>query len=78
MSQDDTLRLEVIDFTDPTHWRWRLTDAAGKFLSDFESVAFPDLETRRDTHARLRWRQAWAVKSTPAPAWPISVKGEIE
>ena len=30
------LRLEVVDFTDADHWRWRLTDANGAFLADHE------------------------------------------
>ena len=47
MGQDGALCLKVTDFADPTHWCWRLTDAADKFLSDSENVAFPDLETRR-------------------------------
>jgi hypothetical protein len=28
------LRLEVAEFTDANHWRWRLTDADGAFLAD--------------------------------------------
>jgi CHAT domain len=30
------LRLEVVDFTDADHWRWRLTDADGAFLADHD------------------------------------------
>ncbi len=30
------LRLEVVDLTDADHWRWRLTDAKGAFLADYE------------------------------------------
>ena len=29
-----TLRLEISEFMDANHWRWRLTDAAGAFLAD--------------------------------------------
>jgi hypothetical protein len=28
------LRLEIAEFTDANHWRWRLTDADGNFLAD--------------------------------------------
>jgi hypothetical protein len=28
------LRLEIAEFTDANHWRWRLTDADGNFLDD--------------------------------------------
>src|SRR5215469_17038879 len=29
-----TLRLEIAEFTDANHWRWRLTDEGGAFLAD--------------------------------------------
>jgi tetratricopeptide (TPR) repeat protein len=29
------LRLEIAEFTDANHWRWRLTDADGAFLDDY-------------------------------------------
>ena len=29
-----TLRLEIAEFKDADHWRWRLTDAGGAFLAD--------------------------------------------
>jgi tetratricopeptide (TPR) repeat protein len=60
MSGNDILRLEVTDFTDRDHWRWRLTDAAGKFLADHEVAlaptdaeyaAFLDLEAYLDQYA---------------------------
>jgi len=60
MSGNDALRLEVTDFTDRDHWRWRLTDAAGKFLADHqvaldpteaEYAGFLDLEAYLDQYA---------------------------
>jgi hypothetical protein len=30
----DELQLEVAEYTDLDHWRWRLTDAGGAFLAD--------------------------------------------
>jgi len=36
LSAKDALCLEVASFSDPDHWRWRLTDARGKFLADHE------------------------------------------
>jgi hypothetical protein len=60
MSGNDALRLEVTDFADHDHWRWRLTDAAGKFLADHEVAldpaeaeyaAFLDLEAYLDQYA---------------------------
>ena len=32
----DALQLHVAEFTDQDHWRWRLTDADGKFLADHQ------------------------------------------
>ncbi len=65
MSQDDALRLHVADFTDAAHWRWRLTDAAGKFLADHTVAldptdacyeAFLDLRAYLKAHAAPdRW-----------------------
>ena len=58
MSENEALRLEVTDFTDRD--RWRLTDAAGKFLADHqvaldpaeaEYAAFLDLEAYLDQYA---------------------------
>ena len=60
MSENEALRLEVTDFADHDHWRWRLTDAAGKFLADHqvaldpaeaEYAAFLDLDTYLDQYA---------------------------
>jgi tetratricopeptide (TPR) repeat protein len=60
VSANDALRLEVLDYTDPDHWRWRLTDAGGKFLADYlvaldpadaEYAAFLDLEAYLEQHA---------------------------
>lgn len=33
---DKELRLEVTDYLDANHWRWRLSDSGGKFLADYE------------------------------------------
>jgi hypothetical protein len=35
------LRLEIAEFTDANHWRWRLTDADGAFLADHAVVLDP-------------------------------------
>lgn len=60
MSENDALRLEVTEFTDRDHWRWRLTDAAGKSLADHqvaldpaeaEYAGFLDLEAYLDQYA---------------------------
>src|SRR5437867_111446 len=42
MAADKALRLEVVDYKDPDHWRWLLTDASGKFLAD-HTVALQDV-----------------------------------
>jgi hypothetical protein len=31
----DELQLDVAEYTDLDHWRWRLTDADGAFLADY-------------------------------------------
>jgi len=36
MNDNGALKLEVTDFTDADHWRWRLTDPNGAFLADHE------------------------------------------
>src|SRR5688572_7731257 len=38
---DDVLRLDVLDFVDLNHWRWRLTDPNGAFLADHEVKLAP-------------------------------------
>src|ERR1700730_15382514 len=35
------LRLEIAEFTDANHWRWRLTDADGSFLAAHAVVLDP-------------------------------------
>jgi hypothetical protein len=35
------LRLEVTDFADANHWRWRLTDPNGAFLADYRVALNP-------------------------------------
>jgi tetratricopeptide (TPR) repeat protein len=39
---DGYLHLTIADFKDPTHWRWILNDAKGKFLADHEVAVNPD------------------------------------
>jgi len=60
LSAKDALRLEVASFSDPDHWRWRLTDARGKLLADHqvaldqaeaEYSAFVDLDSYLHQHS---------------------------
>ncbi|MDQ3701878.1 MAG: hypothetical protein M3442_13300, partial [Chloroflexota bacterium] len=59
-SHDQALCLEVLDFEDADHWRWRLTDAAGKYLAshevsldpaEAEYAAFENLDRYLKNHA---------------------------
>jgi hypothetical protein len=52
-----TLRLEISEFMDANHWRWRLTDAAGAFLADHAvelDPADPKYQALFDLPAYLR------------------------
>jgi tetratricopeptide (TPR) repeat protein len=79
MSGNDALRLEVTDFSDRDHWRWRLTDAAGKFLADHEVAldpaeaeyaAFLDLEAYLDQYAAPdKWPEDKVRLIQEAGAW---------
>jgi len=52
LSAKDALRLEVASFSDQDHWRWRLTDAQGKFLADHE-VALDRAEAEHSAFVNL-------------------------
>jgi hypothetical protein len=55
-----TLRLEIAEFKDADHWRWRLTDAGGAFLAD-HAVALDQNEP-----------QYQALFNLPAYLWQLS------
>lgn len=52
------MRLEVLDYTGLTGWRWRLTDPQGAFLADHQVVLDPtawEFDAFTDLHRYLRW-----------------------
>jgi CHAT domain len=57
----DELQLEVADYTDLDHWRWRLTDAGGAFLADYTVAldrAAPLYQAFVDLYPYLRYYAA--------------------
>lgn len=55
------LQLEVTEFTDTDHWRWRLTDAHGAFKADHQVAlnrADPEYEAFADLYVYLRYHAA--------------------
>ena len=55
------VRLEVLGYTGPMSWRWRLTDPNGAFLADHQvelDAGAWEFEAFTDLHAYLRWNAA--------------------
>lgn len=55
------LRLEVTEFTDVDHWRWRLTDTHGAFKADHQVAlnrADPDYEAFADPYCYISYHAA--------------------
>lgn len=66
MSENGALRLEVQAFTDARHWRWRLTDAGGKFLADHQVA----LEPGQSQHAALLDLEGYVKHHAAPDKWP--------
>jgi len=71
------VRLRVVDYQDPDHWRWLLQDPDGNFVADHQVVldrAAPEYQGFVDLarFLRGRWRQALALERAKPASGPLA------